>query len=40
MDWIIDKKNGYALLHYFCNSKMKMNKAQRDLNCQIIKFLL
>ena len=29
VDWIIDKKNGYALIHYFCSSKMKMNKPQK-----------
>lgn len=40
VDWIIDKKNGYSLLHYFCSLKMKMNKAQKQLNFDIIRFLL
>ena len=40
VNWIIDKKGGYSLLHYFCSLKMKMNKAQKQLNYDIIKFLL
>ena len=32
LNWIIDKKNGYSLLHYFCSFKMKMNKYQKQLN--------
>lgn len=40
MNWIVDKARGYTLLHYFCSVKMKMNKAQKDLNYSIIKFLL
>ena len=40
LNWIIDKKNGYSLLHYFCSLKMKMNKNQRQLNFDIIKYLL
>lgn len=40
LNWIIDKKNGYSLLHYFCSLKMKMNKIQIALNYEIIKFLL
>ena len=40
LDWIIDKKNGYTLLHYFCSFKIKMNKTQKMLNLEIIRFLL
>jgi len=40
LDWIIDKKNGYSMLHYLCSQKMKMNKIQKTLNYEIIKFLL
>ncbi len=32
INWIIDKNRGYTLLHYFCSMKMKMNKAQKQLN--------
>ena len=31
-NWIIDKKKGLSLLHYFCSLKVKMNKAQKQLN--------
>ena len=40
LNWIIDKKTGYSLLHYFCSLRVKMNKAQKQLNYDIIKFLL
>lgn len=40
VNWIIDKNKGYSLLHYFCSSKMKMNKLQKELNYEIIRFLL
>ena len=39
-NWIIDKKRGWSLLHYFCGLKLKMNKQQRRLNRDIIAFLL
>ena len=29
INWVIDKSKGYSLLHYFCSSKMKMNKLQK-----------
>lgn len=31
-NWIIDKVRGYSLIHYFCSSKMKMNKTQKMIN--------
>lgn len=31
-NWIIQKTKGYSLLHYFCASKMKMNKTQKLIN--------
>ena len=31
-NWIIDKAKGYSLIHYFCSSKMKMNKIQKQIN--------
>lgn len=40
INWIIDKSKGYSLLHYFCASKMKMNKSQIQINYDIISFLL
>jgi ankyrin repeat protein len=40
LNWIIDKKNGFSLLHYFCSLKMKMNKPQKQLNYDIVKYLL
>lgn len=40
LNWIIDKKNGFSLLHYFCSLRMKMNKSQRQLNTDIIRYLL
>ena len=39
-NWIIDKQQGLSLLHYFCSLKVKMNKNQRQLNREIIAFLL
>ena len=39
-NWIIDKQQGLSLLHYFCGLKMKMNKCQKQLNKDIIAFLL
>ena len=39
-NWIIDKKRGWSLLHYFCGLKLKMNQHQRKLNKDIISFLL
>ena len=39
-NWIIDKQQGLSLLHYFCGLKVKMNKGQRQLNREIIVFLL
>ncbi len=35
-NWVIEKTKGYSLLHYFCSSKMKMNKTQKLINEQII----
>ena len=37
---MIDKSQGLSLLHYFCSLKMKMNKSQKQLNKDIIGFLL
>ena len=39
-NWIIDKKKGLSLLHYFCSLKVKMNKSQKQLNRDIVRFLL
>lgn len=39
-NWIIDKKRGWSLLHYFCGLRLKMNKQQIKLNYEIVKFLL
>jgi len=39
-NWIIDKKRGLSLLHYFCSLRLKMNKNQKKLNYDIVKFLL
>ena len=39
-NWVIDKKQGLSLLHYFCGLKVKMNKSQKQLNRDIIRFLL
>ena len=39
-NWIIDKKRGWSLLHYFCGLKLKMKPQQRKLNKDIISFLL
>ena len=32
VNWIVDKNKGYSLLHFFCASKMKMNKTQKTVN--------
>ena len=39
-NWVIEKKGGLTLLHYFLALKVKMNKAQRQLNYDIVRFLL
>jgi len=39
-NWIIDKKKGHSLLHYFCNEKGQLNKSEKKLNYDLIKFLL
>lgn len=39
-NWIIEKTRGWSLLHYFCALKMKMNKTQRLINEEIVRFLL
>ena len=39
-NWVIDKKQGLSLLHYFCSLKVKMNKGQKQLNRDIVRFLL
>lgn len=40
VNWVIDKKRGLTLLHYFCAIRMKMNKNQKQLNYDIVQFLL
>jgi hypothetical protein len=39
-NWIIDKKQGLSLLLYFCGLKVRMNKAQKQLSADILRFLL
>lgn len=40
VNWVIDKTNGYSLLHYFCSLKLKMNKMQKQINLEVVHFLL
>lgn len=40
LNWVIDKKRGLTLLHYFCSLKVRMAKAQKQLNLDIVRFLL
>ena len=29
VNWILDKKRGYSMLHYFCAMKIKLSKIQK-----------
>lgn len=40
VNWVIDKKRGMTLLHYFCGLKVKMTKCQKQLNFEIVRWLL
>lgn len=40
VNWIIDKQEGYTLLHSLCSCTIKMSKAERQINYEIIKFLI
>jgi hypothetical protein len=40
VNWIVDKQEGYTLLHSLCSCSVKMSKAERQINYEIIKFLI
>lgn len=40
VNWVIDKQQGYTLLHSLCACSIRMSKAERQVNYEIIKFLL
>jgi ankyrin repeat protein len=40
VNWVMDKANGYSLLHFYCSLRLPMNDSQRKLNYKIVKFLL
>ena len=40
INWIVDKQKGYTLLHMLCSNSIKMSKSEREINFEIIKFLI
>lgn len=40
VNWIIDKEQGYTLLHSLCACSMRMSKLEKQINYDIVKFLL
>lgn len=40
VNWIVDKTLGYTLLHSLCACCIRMNKAEKQVNYDIIRFLI
>eukprot|EP01016_Furgasonia_blochmanni_P034527 TRINITY_DN3738_c0_g1_i7.p1 TRINITY_DN3738_c0_g1~~TRINITY_DN3738_c0_g1_i7.p1 ORF type:complete len:331 (+),score=41.70 TRINITY_DN3738_c0_g1_i7:138-1130(+) len=40
INWIVDKSKGYTLLMQFCSMKQAQGERERELNMDVIKFLL
>lgn len=40
IDWIVDKTKGYTLLMQLCALKMELSPKEKEMNYEIIKFLL
>jgi hypothetical protein len=40
VNWIVDKKQGYTLLHVLCACRIRMSKGEKQINYEIIKFLI
>lgn len=40
VNWIVDKDEGYTLLHSLCSCPIKMSKAEKQINYDIIRFLI
>lgn len=40
LNWVLDKQKGHTLLHTLCASTLKMNKMEKQLIYDIVKFLI
>lgn len=40
INWIVDKQKGYSMLHLLCSSKIKMSKEEKQINYDVIKFII
>lgn len=39
-NWVFEKQKGFNLLHFLCSSSIKMNKNEKQLNYDLISFLV
>ena len=40
INWIIDKTHGYTMLMQLCSIKMDMSQKEKEINLDIVKFLI